>query len=106
MNETPRPARTCIGCRRRDSAEALARLALHEGRVVLWAGASQRSAAEKRPGGRGASLHPDGKCLRDALKSGAFARAFRTKVSLDEADLLQQLTAVTAASRSRNRTTS
>jgi hypothetical protein len=79
------------------------RFALRDGRVVLWSGTFG-----KRPVGRGASLHPDeaGKCLLLALKSGAFPRAFRSKVGLDEADLLQQLTAATAASRSRNRTTS
>lgn len=31
--------------------------------------------------GRGAWVHPDEKCLQRALKSNAFARAFRTKVA-------------------------
>jgi hypothetical protein len=45
--------------------------------------------------------------LRAALKQGAFARAFRGRVErFDEAEFLQQLTAATAALRSRNRESS
>jgi predicted RNA-binding protein YlxR (DUF448 family) len=94
----PEPERTCIGCRRRAVATELARFALRDGRVSLWG----RGAG--RPRGRGAALHPDAACLRAALRAGAFARAFRGPVGqLDEADLLQQLTAVAAALRSVNR---
>ena len=86
------PERTCVGCRKRAPAASLVRLALRDGRLVPW------GAGRARPTGRGASLHAqaDGACLRAALKAGAFARAFRSKVQLvtvDEADLLRQLTA-------------
>jgi predicted RNA-binding protein YlxR (DUF448 family) len=72
----------------------LARLALddNDGRtraLVVW------GRGRARPAGRGASLHRDASCLRAALKSGAFARAFRGPVAVgleDEADLMQQLT--------------
>jgi uncharacterized protein len=108
MNARTGPMRTCIGCRRRVPAAELARLALAEvdagtsgPRIVAW------GATTGRPPGRGASLHPDESCVRVALKSGAFARAFRSRLGrawkLDEANLLQQITAVSAAMRSVNR---
>jgi predicted RNA-binding protein YlxR (DUF448 family) len=80
--------RTCVGCRRRAPARALARLAVEDGILRVW------GRGRGRPAGRGASLHPDAACLAAALKSGAFARAFRgpVKVQVDdvEAELLQQ----------------
>jgi predicted RNA-binding protein YlxR (DUF448 family) len=95
------PMRTCVGCRRLVPASTLARLALRDGELVLW------SMGRERPPGRGASLHPDAACLQAALKQGAFARAFKGRVArLDEAEFLQQLTAATAALRSRNRESS
>jgi predicted RNA-binding protein YlxR (DUF448 family) len=81
------PERTCVGCRRRASARSLARLAVANGSLFIW------GAGRVRPAGRGASLHPDASCLGAALKSGAFARAFRGPVKVGdeiEADLLQQ----------------
>src|SRR4051794_12669495 len=90
---TARPLRTCIGCRRRAPAGALARFVLHDGVLTLW-GLDRPGFA--RPAGRGASLHPDATCLRAALKQGAFARAFSKNSksgqtgrvgTLDEADL-------------------
>jgi predicted RNA-binding protein YlxR (DUF448 family) len=85
-NATREPQRTCIGCRRRAVASALARLALSDGTIVLWG-----SANTPRPRGRGASLHPDADCLRAALKTGAFARAFRARVDAHDENLLEQL---------------
>jgi uncharacterized protein len=83
-NAAREPERTCIGCRRRAVASALARVALSDGTIVFWGAA--------RPAGRGASLHPNADCLRAALKTGAFARAFRARVEMPtEADLLEQL---------------
>jgi predicted RNA-binding protein YlxR (DUF448 family) len=80
------PERTCVGCRRRAPARALARLAVEDGTLRLWGG------GRARPVGRGASLHRGAACLGAALKSGAFARAFRGPVKIEnEADLLQQL---------------
>src|SRR6266478_865312 len=86
--------RTCIGCRRRAPRGSLARVALGTSpsgsQLVFW------GEGRARPAGRGASLHADAACLRAALKTGAFGRAFRGKVgvgSQDEAELLMQLTA-------------
>jgi predicted RNA-binding protein YlxR (DUF448 family) len=84
-NATREPERTCIGCRRRAVASTLARVALSDGTIVFWGHGS-------RPAGRGASLHPNADCLRAALKTGAFARAFRARLDMpDEAHLLEQL---------------
>jgi predicted RNA-binding protein YlxR (DUF448 family) len=80
--------RTCIGCRRRAPASQLARLSLSAGdaRVVVWGGRGAR------PPGRGASLHVDPTCVRTALKTGAFGRAFRAGVgSINEAEFFGQL---------------
>jgi predicted RNA-binding protein YlxR (DUF448 family) len=85
--ESTESERTCVGCRRRAPADALARVALRDEKLVVW------GPGRARPSGRGASLHPDAACLRAALRTGAFARAFRGGVRVDdEADLLQQLT--------------
>jgi predicted RNA-binding protein YlxR (DUF448 family) len=51
----------------------MARLTVVEGRVVPWSAAA-------RPPGRGASIHPDERCVREAVRVGAFSRAFRTRV--------------------------
>jgi predicted RNA-binding protein YlxR (DUF448 family) len=73
---------------------ALARVALRDEQLVVW------GPGRARPSGRGASLHPDATCLRAAIKTGAFARAFRGRVRVvDETNLLEQLTAAAAASR-------
>jgi predicted RNA-binding protein YlxR (DUF448 family) len=59
------------------------RLALEGGRLVRWE-------RRRRPPGRGASLHATEACVRAALRSGAFARAFRRQVAdiegLEEAE--------------------
>ncbi|HEY2731484.1 MAG TPA: YlxR family protein [Polyangia bacterium] len=98
--QTKRPSeRTCVGCRRRAATGALARLAVRDERLVLW------GPGRARPAGRGAALHADAVCLRAALKSGAFGRAFRRKGGIgvvDEADLLQQLKAAAAALTNTN----
>lgn len=95
--------RTCIGCRRRAPTGALARVALASSsagtELVFW------GKGRARPVGRGASLHANAACLRAALKTGAFGRAFRGQVgavgsagsSVDEAELLKQLTAAMTA---------
>jgi uncharacterized protein len=67
------PIRTCIGCRKAVPAIELVRLALVDGRVIPWQG--------RRPGGgRGASIHALSACVKAAGKTGAFARAFRTRI--------------------------
>ena len=65
--------RTCIGCRRRAAASELVRLVLADG--VLRAG--QRASHP----GRGASIHPSEACVVAAVRTHAFARAFRGAIS-------------------------
>ena len=76
MTSLATPERSCIGCRRRRGQAALVRLKIEGGRVV-----------PARPGspGRSAYLCPDPRCLETAEKRRAFARAFRTPVTLDPA---------------------
>lgn len=65
------PVRTCIGCRRRESASRLVR--------VVWdvAAARLRWDPQCRLPGRGAWLHPTPECLRQAGRRRAFTRALR-----------------------------
>jgi predicted RNA-binding protein YlxR (DUF448 family) len=64
--------RTCIGCRQRAPAADLCRLVWHDGRLNV----GRRGAP-----GRGASLHPSDRCVASALRTHAFARAFRVSGS-------------------------
>ncbi len=74
MNHVPQ--RTCIGCRRKESSGALLRLGICEGKLqVLGAGPSR---------GRGAWLHPAEACVQAAVKTRAFARAFRGAVAVPD----------------------
>jgi len=68
------PVRTCVGCRRRELAVELLRVAaVRDGNGDC---AVTVDAAGNLPG-RGAWLHPDQKCLREAIRRRAFARALR-----------------------------
>ncbi|WP_433263865.1 YlxR family protein [Actinosynnema sp. CS-041913] len=69
------PVRTCIGCRARTSPSELLRVVVVDGAVV--------PDTRRRLPGRGAWLHPDPGCLRDAEKRRAFPRAFRVQGPLD-----------------------
>jgi predicted RNA-binding protein YlxR (DUF448 family) len=66
----------CVGCRRRGRQAEFVRVTAERGRVVpAVTGAS----------GRSAYLCPDDKCFEAAEKRHAFARAFRSPVTLDPA---------------------
>jgi predicted RNA-binding protein YlxR (DUF448 family) len=81
------PTRTCIGCRRRDAAAELVRLALVDGTVVV-ANRSSRT-------GRGASLHARPACLEAGLRLDVLSRAFKRRVTIPDATkLLEQITKV------------
>ncbi|MEU4803379.1 YlxR family protein [Actinosynnema sp. NPDC023587] len=69
------PVRTCIGCRTRTLPSELLRVVVVDGAVV--------PDTRRRLPGRGAWLHPDEGCLRDAEKRRAFPRAFRVQGALD-----------------------
>jgi len=80
----PSSVRTCIGCRGARSVSDLVRLVLSDGRVVV-------SVASGRTG-RGASIHPLLDCVAAACRSGAFDRAFRSRVvPPDPTALLKEL---------------
>ena len=85
------PTRTCIGCRRRDAAVELVRLAVTDGRVGVAGG--PRS-------GRGASVHPRPACLETGLRLDVLARAFKQRVTVaDAAELLQRITVASRRKR-------
>ncbi|WP_319445405.1 MULTISPECIES: YlxR family protein [unclassified Mycobacterium] len=68
------PVRTCVGCRRRALAVELLRVAAvsdGNGACVVTV-----DSAGNLPG-RGAWLHPDQQCLREAIRRRAFVRALR-----------------------------
>ena len=70
----------------------MARLVLEDGRVAVWA------PGKPRPPGRGASLHADAACAQAAVKTGAFARAFKQRVpEVDPGELLRQVQQALAA---------
>nr|WP_209621846.1 YlxR family protein [Saccharothrix coeruleofusca] len=69
------PVRTCIGCRARTSYAELLRVVAVDGTVI--------PDTRRRLPGRGAWLHPDPQCLRNAEKRRAFPRALRAQGALD-----------------------
>lgn len=75
------PLRTCIGCRRVAARSELLRLVVDPEdarRVVVD--------PRRRLPGRGAWLHPDRACLKQAVKRRAFHRAFRATVDATAVD--------------------
>ena len=76
--------RTCIGCRRRELAVDLLRVVAVDG--GQGPGNDTRAVtvdAAKILPGRGAWLHPDPGCLREAVRRRAFGRALRIAGSPD-----------------------
>ncbi|HEV7906882.1 MAG TPA: YlxR family protein [Pseudonocardiaceae bacterium] len=69
------PVRTCVGCRTRTLPSELLRVVVVDGTVVP-------DTCRRLPG-RGAWLHPDLDCLRDAERRRAFPRALRVQGTLD-----------------------
>jgi uncharacterized protein len=68
------PVRTCVGCRKRELAVELLRLAVvgdASGTIAVTV-----DTAGNLPG-RGAWLHPNQKCLQEAIRRRAFVRALR-----------------------------
>ena len=69
-------ARTCVGCRRSDTPEALVRLVTDaEGRVAVD--------PRGRSGGRGAWVHPTRECIATAVKRHAAERTLHATVQKD-----------------------
>ena len=67
--------RTCLGCRARDTPQAMVRVVCADGAVVVD--------IERRLGGRGAWLHATTACLDAAERRRAFPRALRASGALD-----------------------
>ncbi|MGO1542937.1 MAG: YlxR family protein [Gulosibacter sp.] len=70
--------RTCISCRSRAPRSELTRIVVSEGRLRVDREATQP--------GRGAWLHPNEKCVRNALERRAFRRALRIR-DVDDTDI-------------------
>jgi hypothetical protein len=71
------PERTCVGCRSIAGKRALLR-------IVRSEDGDLRIDRTGRAPGRGAYLHPDTRCVEEALKRG-LARAFRVGLPPEEA---------------------
>jgi len=86
------PTRTCVGCRGTGDRSVLLRVVVgpdeEDGREAVLVPDPRR-----RLPGRGAWLHPSLRCLDEALRRRAFARALRVDAPVDP-------TAVTAYVRS------
>lgn len=69
------PVRTCVGCRRRSDQTTLIRVVAQGSFVVPDRNRSLP--------GRGAHLHPDARCLAEAVRRKAFGRALRVEGPLN-----------------------
>ncbi|WP_216607695.1 YlxR family protein [Arthrobacter sp. 260] len=74
--------RTCVGCRKRDDQAVLLRLVRDNSDGSNAVVIDDR----RRLSGRGAWLHLTPACLEQALKRGAFNRAFRGQVDPREVE--------------------
>jgi predicted RNA-binding protein YlxR (DUF448 family) len=72
----PGPVRTCVGCRARTTAADLLR-------VVVSGNAIVPDPRHRLPG-RGAYLHLDAQCLRNAIRRKAWMRALRLAAPLPD----------------------
>ncbi|MEU0494379.1 YlxR family protein [Mycobacterium sp. NPDC006124] len=83
------PVRTCVGCRKRELAADLIRVAaVHDGDGEA---AVTVDAAGNLPG-RGAWLHSDEQCLHLAIRRRAFVRALRITGSPNTSAVVEFLT--------------
>ncbi len=76
------PTRTCVGCRGTDGRSVLLRVVVgpSEGEAEV---AVLTPDPERRLPGRGAWLHPTNRCLDEAIRRRAFARALRVSGPVD-----------------------
>lgn len=73
------PVRTCVGCRQRTDQTTLIRVVAQGSTVV--------PDPDRSSPGRGAHLHPDARCLAEAIRRKAFGRALRVEGPLDLSEL-------------------
>ena len=88
MARLPGPVRTCVGCRERTAKSALLR--------VVAVGGVLTPDPDGRLPGRGASVHPDLRCVDLAEKRRAFPRALRLPGPLDVSPVRERLAAAGA----------
>jgi hypothetical protein len=94
------PVRTCIGCRKRELAVGLLRLAaVRDGNGKC---AVSVDSAGNLPG-RGAWLHPDQQCLHAAVRRRAFGRALRITGSPDTSVVEEFFSSLTDSTGYSNR---
>ena len=74
--------RTCAGCRQTEARDALLRFA------CVAVGDRITADVRRRAPGRGISVHPRRSCLTQAVKKGAFRRAFSAKVNPTAGELV------------------
>lgn len=74
------PVRTCLGCGGKAEQRELVRMRIEGAHVVI---------DREKGGGRGAWLHPSATCLERAIRRRAFARAFRVREAVLDADALR-----------------
>lgn len=82
------PVRTCVGCRKRELAVGLIRVAAvtdEAGQIVLLVDTTGNLP------GRGAWLHPEPGCLQAAIRRRAFARALRIAGSPETIAVVEHL---------------
>lgn len=80
------PVRTCIGCRQAELAVELLRM------VAVSRGSGEYTVTIDTAGtlpGRGAWLHPSGRCLQAAIRRRAFPRALRITGPLDMSGVVE-----------------
>jgi len=78
------PMRSCIACRRRESATVLLHIVVINDRVI--------PDPHHRLGGRGAWLHPQLQCFEVARQRRSFGRAFKSVAELSTEELEHFLT--------------
>jgi len=78
------PMRTCLGCRKKANQEELIRIVVSKNQVVP-------DFAQTFPG-RGAYLHQQSECIKNAIDRRLFTRALRVLVTIDTSHLDALLT--------------
>ena len=76
------PMRRCIGCRESKPQSGLMRIVFRDGNLIA-------DPAGREPG-RGAYLC-SGKCLDEAVKKKAFARAFRSMIKPEDIEKIREI---------------
>ncbi|WP_082277181.1 YlxR family protein [Mycobacterium ostraviense] len=96
------PVRTCVGCRKRELADELLRVVAEStgnGNYVVIVDPNRRLP------GRGAWLHPEPRCLQQAVRRRAFTRALRITGSPDTSAVVEHISGFPAEQQNRQQRT-